>query len=122
MRAMENDLLQSIAARKLAIKKRDEKMYALYQCGSDFSTIARAFDMTRENAINRIQRWELAIAKANSTNPFEKVSDRTARLLRDNGMNTPEAVQQAGPQALLRIRNFGTKALLEVQKYFFHSA
>ena len=119
MSAMGNDLLQKIAAEKLAIKKRDEKMYALYQSGVGFSMIAREFEMSRQNAINRIRRWQLSLAKINCTNPFELISDRTAKLLRDKGMTTLEAVKNANPQELLQIKNFGRKSLNEVQRYFF---
>jgi len=119
MSPMGNDLLQRIAAEKLAIKRRDEKMYAMYQSGVGFSLIAREFEMSRQNAINRIRRWQLSLAKVNCTNPFELISDRTAKLLRDNGMTTLEAVKNANPQELLQIKNFGRKSLNEVQRYFF---
>ena len=39
MSPMGNDLLQRIAAEKLAIKRRDEKMYAMYQSGVGFSLL-----------------------------------------------------------------------------------
>jgi hypothetical protein len=48
MSPMGNDLLQRIAAEKLAIKRRDEKMYAMYQSGVGFSLIAREFEMSRQ--------------------------------------------------------------------------
>lgn len=115
---MGNDLMQRIAAEKLAIKKRDQKMYAMYQSGVGFSMIAREFEMSRQNAINRIRRWQLALAKVDCTDPFEMISDRTAKLLRNNGMTTLEAVINANPQELLQIKNFGRKSLDEVQRFF----
>ena len=116
---MSDDLLLRIANDKLERKNRDEKMYALHKEGLNLSSIAQEFGMSKQNVANRINRWESQLLREKNDCPFSKISQRTAKLLRENGLNTTADVQRIDPRTLLKIKNFGSKSLNEVLQHFF---
>lgn len=116
---MSDDLLLRIANDKLERKNRDEKMYALHKEGLNFASLAQEFGMSKQNVANRIARWEVNLLREKSDCAFSKLSQRTAKLLRENGLNTMADIQRIDPQTLLKIKNFGSKSLNEVLQHFF---
>ncbi len=116
---MSDDLLLRIANDKLERKNRDEKMYALHKEGLNLSSIAQEFGMSKQNVANRIARWESQLLREKNDCAFSKLSQRTAKLLRENGFNTTADVQRIDPRTLLKIKNFGSKSLNEVLQNFF---
>ncbi len=74
--------------------------------------------MSKQNVANRIARWEANLLREKSDCAFSKLSQRTAKLLRENGLNTMADIQRIDPQTLLKIKNFGSKSLNEVLQHF----
>ena len=85
----------------------------------DNSEIARAFDLSKENVKDRIERFYRAKRNHESTNPFDKISQRTQNIFQKVGISTVEqVVDRYNRNELLCIDNFGRKGLREIEMWF----
>ena len=97
---------------------RDEAMFAAWTAGQRYSAIARTFGLTPTSVSNRINRLLKLQKLAESTDPFDKLSWRAARLLKAHGLTTAQKIIDMYPHGLLNIHNFGSKSLREIEMVF----
>jgi len=97
---------------------RDEAMFAAWTAGQRYSTIARTFGLSPSSVSSRINRLLKLQKLGESTDPFDKLSWRTACLLKTHGLTTAQKVIDLYPHGLLNIHNFGSKSLREIEVAF----
>jgi DNA-directed RNA polymerase alpha subunit len=98
---------------------RDEKIVAARQAGDSFKEIGQQFCISPGNARDRIDRYFRRQKVVQSTDPFERLTIRTQRLLQANGITTVALVtEKFRSGTLLTIRNFGHKSLHEIRVNF----
>lgn len=113
------DLCAQITKEREARRKRDQKIVAAWDAGQSYAAIGRAFRMSGDNVKDRIERFHRDKRIHESIDPFVKLTPRTLRLLRGEGLTTVEKVVDVYLRNELRsIRNFGTKSLMEIEKWF----
>lgn len=113
------DLCAQIAKEREVRRKRDQKIVAAWDAGQSYAAIGRAFRMSGDNVKDRIKRFHRDKRIHESIDPFVKLTPRTLRLLRGEGLTTVEKVVDVYLRNELRsIRNFGTKSLQEIEKWF----
>ena len=113
------DLCAQISKEREARRKRDQKIVAAWDAGQSYAAIGRAFRMSGDNVKDRIMRFHRDKRIHESIDPFVKLTPRTLRLLRGEGLTTVEKVVDVYLRNELRsIRNFGTKSLQEIEKWF----
>ena len=111
--------LAQIEADREDIFRRDQKIVAAWESGQKYSEIARAFDLSKENVKDRIERFYRAKRNHASTNPFDKISQRTQNIFQKVGISTVEqVVDRYNRNELLCIDNFGRKGLREIEMWF----
>ena len=113
------DLCAQIAKEREARRKRDQKIVAAWDAGQSYAAIGRAFRMSGDNVKDRIKRFHRDKRIHESLDPLVKLTPRTLRLLLGEGLTTVEKVVDVYLRNELRsIRNFGTKSLQEIEKWF----
>ena len=111
--------LAQIEADREDIFRRDQKIVAAWESGQKYSEIARAFDLSKGNVKDRIERFYRAKRNHASTNPFDKISQRTQNIFQKVGISTVEqVVDRYNRNELLCIDNFGRKGLREIEMWF----
>ena len=115
---MYDSTLDPIAKKREELRIRDDAIVQAWQSGARYADIARAFDMSPDNAAQRIKVWERRRQRAASADPFDRVTLVTARKLRSNGLTTVQQVLDLYPEGLLRMRHFGRKSLHDVERHF----
>ena len=111
--------LMQIEADREDIFRRDQKIVAAWESGQKYSEIARAFDLSKGNVKDRIERFYRAKRNHESTNPFDKISQRTQNIFQKVGISTVEqVVDRYNRNELLCIDNFGRKGLREIEMWF----
>ena len=115
-----SDLCAQITKEREARRKRDQKIVAAWwDAGQSYAAIGRAFRMSGDNIKDRIERFHRDKRIHESIDPFVKLTPRTLRLLLGEGLTTVEKVVDVYLRNELRsIRNFGTKSLREIEKWF----
>ena len=114
-----SDLCAQITKEREACRKRDQKIVAAWDAGQSYAAIGRAFRMSGDNVKDRIERFHRDKRIHESIDPFVKLPPRTLRLLLGEGLTTVEKVVDVYLRNELRsIRNFGTKSLREIEKWF----
>ena len=107
--------LAQIEADREDIFRRDQKIVAAWE----YSEIARAFDLSKGNVKDRIERFYRAKRNHESTNPFDKISQRTQNIFQKVGISTVEqVVDRYNRNELLCIDNFGRKGIREIEMWF----
>ena len=114
-----SDLCDQITKEREARRKRDQEIVAAWDAGQSYAAIGRAFRMSGDNVKDRIERFHRDKRIHESIDPFVKLTPRTFRLLRREGLATVEKVVDIYRRnELFGIRNFGTKSLREIEKWF----
>ncbi len=112
-------VLDPIARQRSMRSKRDLEMVAAWAAGQSHADIARAFQLSKENVKDRIERHFQARQRAASSDPFDKISPRLRTLLLQEGLTTVnEVVGRYRSKALFKMRNFGYKSLKEIETWF----
>jgi len=112
-------LCAQITKEREARRKRDQKIVAAWDAGQSYTAIGRAFRMSGDNVKDRIERFHRDKRIHESIDPFVKLTPRTFRLLLGEGLTTVEKVVDVYLRnELFSIRNFGTKSLMEIEKWF----
>lgn len=112
-------MLDQIEKDRIKRYQRDEKIVAARQAGVTFKEIAKQFSISPGNVKDRINRYFRRQKVAQSTDPFERLTVKTQRLLSANGITTAALVtERYRTGTLLTIRNFGRKSLNEIQVNF----
>ncbi|KFB75772.1 MAG: cupin domain-containing protein [Candidatus Accumulibacter sp.] len=111
--------LDPIARARSMRRERDLKMVAAWTAGHSHTEIARAFQLSRENVKDRLERHFRAKQREASSDPFDKISPRLRTLLIKEGLTTVnEVVGRYRRKALSKMRNFGRKSLQEIEMCF----
>jgi transposase len=111
--------LAQIEADREDIFRRDQKIVAAWESGQKYSEIARAFDLSKGNVKDRIERFYRTKRNHESTNPFDKISQRTQNIFQKVGISTVEqVVDRYNRNELLCIDNFGRMGLREIETWF----
>lgn len=114
-----SDPLDQISKDRSARDRRDQQIAAARRSGLSYAAIGRMFKMSGDNVKDRIARLHQTERVHKSDNPFVKLTPQTLRLLQAQGLLTVERVVDAYQKnELYGIRNFGTKRLREVEKWF----
>ena len=114
-----SDPLDQISKDRSARDRRDQQIAAARRSGLSYAAIGRMFKMSGDNVKDRIARLHQKERIHKSDNPFVKLTPQTLRLLQAQGLLTVERVVDAYQKnELYGIRNFGTKRLREVEKWF----
>ena len=114
-----SDPLDQISKDRSARDRRDQQIAAARRSGLSYAAIGRMFKMSGDNVKDRIARLHQKERVHKSDNPFVKLTPQTLRLLQAQGLLTVEKVVDAYKKnELYGIRNFGTKRLREVEKWF----
>lgn len=114
-----SDMCDRITKEREARRKRDQEIVAAWDTGQSYAAIGRAFLMSGDNVKDRIERFNRNKRIHESIDPFVKLTPRTLRLLRREGLATVEKVVDIYRRnELFSIRNFGTKSLREIEKWF----
>lgn len=112
-----SDPLDQISKDRSARDRRDQQIAAARRSG--YAAIGRMFKMSGDNVKDRIARLHQKERVHKSDNPFVKLTPQTLRLLQAQGLLTVEKVVDAYQKnELYGIRNFGTKRLRDVEKWF----
>jgi mannose-6-phosphate isomerase-like protein (cupin superfamily) len=112
-------VLDQVARERAMRQKRDLKIFAAWAAGQSHAEIAAAFQLSRENVKDRIERHVRAKQRDASRDPFDKISSRLRTLLLEEGLSTvDEVVERYRSKALLKMRNFGCKSLKEIEAWF----
>jgi len=111
--------LDQTSAERAARDRRDQQIAAARESGQSYAAIGRMFQMSGDNAKDRIARLHQKERIRKSDDPFVKLAPRTLGLLQAQGLLTVEKVVDAYQRnELYSIRDFGTKRLREVEKWF----
>lgn len=114
-----SDLCDQITKEREARIKRDQEIVAAWDTGPSYAAIGRAFRMSGDNVKDRIERFHRNKRIHESFDPFVKLTPRTFRLLLGEGLTTVEKVVDVYLRnEFFSIRNFGTKSLREIEKWF----
>ena len=114
-----SDLCDQITKEREARRKRDQEIVAAWDAGQSYAAIGRAFRMSGDKVKDRIERFHRNKRIHESIDPFVKLTPRTLRLLRGEGLTTVEKVVDIYRRnELFGTRNFGIKSLREIEKWF----
>jgi mannose-6-phosphate isomerase-like protein (cupin superfamily) len=112
-------VLDQIARERLKRQERDLKIVAAWATGQSHADIAVAFQLSRENVKDRIERHFRAKQRDASSDPFDKISPRLRTLLLTAGLSTvDEVVGEYRSKALFKMRNLGCKSIKEIETWF----
>jgi len=113
------EMLERINRERELRRQRDQKIVEAWELGESYVAIGRTFGMSRDNAKNRIERYYREQQRQKSSNPFDKLSSRTLKILQHENITTISmVVDKYQLNELLSIRNFGCKSLREIEMLF----
>ena len=112
-------MLERINRERELRRQRDQKIVEAWELGESYVAIGRAFDLSRDNVKDRIERYYREQEREKSSNPFDKLTSRTLKILQHENITTiAKVVDKYQRNELLSIRYFGCKSLREIEEWF----